>query len=199
MHRGGRGRGTSWWGFSGSPLRGSPVFLADTGQGTLAAMLGSLRHRLLGSRASAWVLVAVAVRALVPDGFMIGTAPDGGATVIFCHGAGAMPEAAPGDQHDHAAHHEAGHSAHAGHSQHTGHAQHAGHELPDGAPAGEGGHDGQGQCAFAASSVLAPPASPAVAPALSLAGPGVQAQPVTVALPQARALRPGARAPPSFS
>lgn len=154
-------------------------------------MLGSLRHRFVHSRATAWVLVALAVRSLVPDGFMVGTAAGGGPTVIFCHGAGmAMPMPAAGavdgtvtEHHDHA--------------QHVAHDQAAG--APDGTPAGPGQHHAQqGQCAFAASAVLAPP--PYVAPpALGLVGPEVPVLSVAFELPLERARRPGARAPPALS
>jgi len=160
----------------------------------------SLRRRLAGSRASAWVLVAVAVRALVPDGFMVGTAPDGGATIVFCHGAGlAMPAPAAGGHHNHAVRQQDA-PQHTGHAHHSGHVQHEAQGAADSAPAGEGGHHAQpGQCAFAASSVLAPPPLFAAPPALFLAGTRAPAETPAVALPQERARRPGARAPPAFS
>jgi hypothetical protein len=155
-------------------------------------MLGSLRHRFVKSRASAWVLVALAVRSLVPDGFMVGAAMGGGPTVIFCHGVGmAMPVPAAGGHHDAVAQHH-------DHAQHTAQDEAAGRASP-GAPSGGGQHHAQqGQCAFAASSVLAPP--PYVAPpAQPLAGLVAPIESAAFAPPQERVRRPGARAPPAFS
>jgi hypothetical protein len=158
-------------------------------------MLGSLRHRIIGNRASTWVVLAFAVRALVPDGFMVGTSPGGGATIVFCHGAGlAVPTA--GGHPDHA-HHQPDPSHHARHSPHAGHAGHGGSGEP---PSDDDSHHAQqGQCAFAASAVLAPPPPPSLGTGHVLAADEFTREPHAIALPSERDRRPGARAPPAHS
>lgn len=56
--------------------------------GDTSAMLVRLRRRNVRDTAIAWVLAALAFRALVPAGFMFGSGEGHTLTVELCHGAG---------------------------------------------------------------------------------------------------------------
>lgn len=169
-------------------------------------MIGSLRRRVVRDRAAAWILAAVAFRALVPDGFMLDSAGGLGLRVVFCHsiphpGLLAPPAGQAGAHVHPAAHEYPSADPHAGHHQH--------HDQPeqDGPPShqehasGAGGshHAKQGQCPFAASSLLAPAPLLAGAPDIHFDAVVVASEPARVVLPRERTRRPGARAPPAYS